>query len=121
MQKGNQLSDPIYHLASPDDAKSLENQSFYSTESLRQEGFIHCCTAYQLPGVIQRYYANTAELVLLTIDSSALGMAPVYENTVGGTELFPHIYGPIDAKAVTRARTLDQVQLQAIVSGDQID
>lgn len=118
MQKGNQLSDPIYHLASPDDAKSLENQSFYSTESLTQEGFIHCCTAAQLPGVIQRYYANATELVLLTIEPDALSAAPVYENTVGGTELFPHIYGPIDATAVSRTRTLGQAQLQAIVSGD---
>lgn len=106
----------VYHLAAPEDADNLANQGVYAAPSLASEGFIHCAGASQLPGVIQRYYASAEDLVLLQIDADQLGEKLVMENTVGGTELFPHIYGEIPAAAIITLKPLDANALQSIAT-----
>ncbi|MFK7852965.1 MAG: DUF952 domain-containing protein [Granulosicoccus sp.] len=90
----------IYHIArSPDLQKRLSTDD-YRCASLKDEGFIHCCDQHQLAGVVNRYYQGVDELDLLMIDVDKLSCALIHENTVGGSELFPHVYGPIDASAI---------------------
>lgn len=78
----------------------------YSCASLSQEGFIHCCNRPQLAGVLERYYQGLTGLVLLEIEPQLLTAKLVYENTVGGEELFPHIYGEINMSAVLSVEEL---------------
>jgi len=56
----------------------------------------------QLKGVIERYYSGATGLLLLHIDSDLLRSELVFENTVGGEELFPHVYGEINMDAVVQ-------------------
>lgn len=75
--------------------------------SLEEVGFIHCSTASQVAGVAERFYADEAEpLVLLTIDVDRLDVEVVHENLDGGSEQFPHIYGPLATQAVVRVEDL---------------
>ena len=90
----------IYHIAQPQDLESARTNGFYSCASLAAEHFIHCCKRNQLAGVIERYYADATGLKLLTIDTDKLTADLVYENTVGGKELFPHVYGRINTDAI---------------------
>ncbi len=113
------MNKPIYHLASPDDNVKLEQTGTYSSPSLETEGFIHCCAANQLPGVIQRYYTDASKLVLLHIDAELLTEELVYENTSGGTEAFPHIYGQINAAAVVDTVMLDQSDIARIAASGE--
>ncbi|MBX2840096.1 MAG: DUF952 domain-containing protein [Gammaproteobacteria bacterium] len=108
----------MYHLANPTDASKLRTGDNYRAPSLDSEGFIHCCTGTQLPGVIQRYYIDAVNLVLLHINADLLTHQPVYENTVGGTELFPHVYGEINATAVQNAITVDQSMLARVAASE---
>jgi len=113
------VNPPIFHLASVADAQLLKEHTNYHTASLDTEGFIHCCTEEQLPGVIQRYYSDAVELVILHIDTERLEASLVFENTVGGTELFPHIYGEINPQAVLSKDALDREDIvQIATSGD---
>ena len=76
--------------------------------TLDQEGFIHCSTPEQVPGVLARYYAGYAgDLVLLTVDPARLAAPLRWDvvDTVTG-ERFPHVYGPITPDAVTSTRLL---------------
>ena len=73
---------------------------------LADEGFIHCSTAEQWPGVVERYYAGVPDLLLLHIDESLLSSPVVVEQLGGATEPFPHIYGPIDLTAVVQVDDL---------------
>ena len=107
----------IYHLATPDDANALAQNQPYTCQSLESEGFIHCCTADQLAGVLQRYYKNADQLTLLSVDPAALGDTLVYENTVGGEELFPHQYGKIAHSAVFRSQRLLRDAIQRLMNG----
>lgn len=90
----------LYHLANPEDTVTIDSNNEYTVASLHSEGFIHCCTEDQLTGVVQRYYQQAQQLVLLSINPDKLTAKLVFENTVGGSELFPHIYGPINAAAI---------------------
>ena len=76
--------------------------------TLEEEGFIHCSTPEQVPGVLARYYATYAgDLALLTVDPGP-ARAPLQwdvVNTVTG-ERFPHVYGPITPDAVTATQLL---------------
>jgi uncharacterized protein (DUF952 family) len=59
-----------------------------------------------VPRVANGAFRGRADLVVLHIDESFL-VAPVqYQNTDGGEELFPHVYGPVEASAVTKVSAL---------------
>ena len=73
---------------------------------LADVGFIHCSTAAQWPGVVERFYAGAPELYLLHVDEAVL-TSPLEWEPVGDTgELFPHVFGPIDVAAVVRVEVI---------------
>ena len=74
---------------------------------LADEGYIHCSTAEQWPGVIERYYSGACDLVLLHVDEHSLTSPLVYEQLPGAPEPFPHVYGPINLDAVVAAERLE--------------
>ncbi len=90
----------IYHIARDADITRLAEGKDYRCASLETEGFIHCCNQQQLPGVTARYYADIDDVHLLIIAVERLTPALILENTVGGDELFPHVYGPIAADCI---------------------
>lgn len=76
--------------------------------NLDDEGFIHLCDADQRAGVWQRFWSGIGEpVVLLTVDATRLDPPIVRENTSGGAELFPHLYGPLSVSAVRSAAAVD--------------
>lgn len=76
---------------------------------MAEQGFIHFCYADQRSGVWQRFWTTETEpVLLLTIDRVKLPIAIVDENTSGGTEMFPHLYGPLPVDAVTSVQQVDQ-------------
>lgn len=73
---------------------------------LADEGFIHCSTAAQWSGVVERFYIGVPDLLLLHIDESLLGVPVVYEQLGGAPEPFPHVYGPIPVDAVVAVEAI---------------
>lgn len=104
----------IFHIADPGDLAKGRAVGEYSSASLDSEGFIHCCTAQQLPGVVERYYGEAPEQVLLTLSLSGLIDPPVWENTSGTEELFPHVYQAIPVEAIVDATPFLPQQLDRL-------
>ncbi len=77
---------------------------------LAEEGYIHCSTGDQWRGVIERYYAGVADLVLLHVDERLLTSPLVYEQLPGAPEPFPHVYGPINLDAVVSTTDPSEVE-----------
>jgi uncharacterized protein (DUF952 family) len=50
--------------------------------------------------VVERYYADATDLILLHVDEQALTSPLVYEQLPGAPDTFPHVYGPINLDAV---------------------
>lgn len=102
----------IFHIATASDWQAARASGSYSTSTLgrtlAEEGFIHASRGDQWQGVRARFYDDVDEpLVLLSIDTDLLG-SPVVDEAVPGTgETFPHIYGPIEVRAVVTVLPLD--------------
>ena len=88
----------IYHIVLPEVWAAFDT-GLYRHASLETEGFIHCSFAGQLDGVIERYYSDEEEVIVLEIESDRL-MSRVLNEPSTGSEIYPHIYGPINRDAI---------------------
>jgi uncharacterized protein (DUF952 family) len=70
-----------------------------------QDGYIHFSAADQLVGTLARHFAGDAEVVVLAVESEALGDALRWEESRGGA-LFPHLYAPLRLAVVREVRRL---------------
>jgi uncharacterized protein (DUF952 family) len=61
--------------------------------------YIHFSTAAQAQETARRHFAGQADLVVLEVEADDLGEALRWEPSRGG-DLFPHLYGPLDARQV---------------------
>ena len=93
----------IYHIVLPDVWAAFDT-GLYEHPSLAVEGFIHCSFAEQLDKVIARYYSGVESVVVLEIESDKL-MSRMLKEPSTGSEIYPHIYGPINRNAIITAET----------------
>jgi uncharacterized protein (DUF952 family) len=84
----------------------------YRSDDLATEGFIHCSTHEKLPYVYAKYYKGQTGLVVLRIDAERLRSPLKWENPEDPSDLFPHIYGPIDLGAVVEVLPMEDVLAQ---------
>ncbi len=89
----------IYHIVLPEVWERFKDEPEYEAESLKSEGFIHCSYRNQLDEVILRYYKDARSVLVLNINPHLLTSELVAEPSTGG-EIYPHIYGPINASAI---------------------
>lgn len=95
----------IHHVTTLLDWQSQESKQEFFPVDYDKEGFIHCCTPAQLPGVIERYFKGKSDLMLLYLDESKLKAELKYEASISD-EKFPHLYGAINWDAVMKAEQL---------------
>ena len=89
----------IYHIVSRADWEAALDSAEYRGDSLETEGFIHCSTRLQVVDVANHWFPGKHGLLLLTIDPGRLSSQVRYEDG-GDGRLFPHVYGPIEIRAV---------------------
>jgi len=100
----------ILHIASKSDWNAAQTHGEYVAPSLDTEGFIHCSTEKQVLHVANAFYRGRTDLVLLKLDETGLKPELKWEPPAGApapgiseTDLFPHLYGPINLTAVALA------------------
>jgi len=97
----------IYHITTNADWTAQRDSPTYEAASLATEGFIHLSTSEQVVGVLERYYRNVPELLLLHVDPDKLTAELRYEAATNN-DLFPHLYGPLNRDAVVNIDPIDQ-------------
>lgn len=70
-----------------------------------QDGYIHFSTSEQVVETAAKHFASQQDLLLIAIDAEKLATALRYEPSRGGA-LFPHLYEPLDLKAVRWVKPL---------------
>ena len=90
----------IYHVTTNKQWLLAQTAGYFEEPSLESEGFIHMSTNEQIAGVLERYYKNIPDLVLLHVDESKLTSDLKYELSPSINQEFPHIFGPINLDAV---------------------
>jgi uncharacterized protein (DUF952 family) len=75
----------------------------YVAAGYEGDGFIHLSTPEQVVRVANARFAGVGDLVLLCVAPDRLSAPLRYEvGDPGSTELFPHLYGPLNADAVVQ-------------------
>ena len=80
--------------------------TFAGSPDDQRDGFIHFSYADQVPGTLERHFANDEMIVLAAWDEAAFASSLKAERSRGGA-LFPHIYG-----AVTKQGLLAWARIQ---------
>ncbi len=93
-------SDYIYHVTTKEEWAAAQLKGQYESATLATEGFIHCSTATQVPGVLERYYKGRTGLVKLKIEKSKVERPLIFELAGSINEVFPHIHGAINLNSV---------------------
>ena len=73
-----------------------------------QDGFIHFSTAAQVPATAARHFRGVKDLLLVAVESDALGDALKWEPSRGG-DLFPHLYGSLPTKLALSVTEFDSI------------
>jgi|GEM_PF-708725 len=81
----------------------------YRGDTLATEGFIHCATPKQLPWVVETFYQGRTGLVVLRIEPGKLTSPLKWESPPDSKEEYPHVYGPIDVRAVVEVVLLEDL------------
>ncbi|MCL7997759.1 DUF952 domain-containing protein [Brucella sp. 21LCYQ03] len=69
------------------------------------DGYIHFSTHEQVRETAAKHFAGQADLLLVSVDATALGDALKYEVSRGGA-LFPHLYDVLPVSAVIKVEPL---------------
>lgn len=96
----------IYHVTRKSDWEKALLLGRYEAASLHTEGFIHNSTSGQVAGVLDRYYRDEKDLLLLHIDETKLTAPLRYELALSINEMFPHLFGPLNLDAVIKTEIL---------------
>lgn len=97
----------IFHLAKQAVWNEARREGVYrGAPSDRADGFLHFSTAEQIIESAAKHRAGESDLVLLSVDDTALGAALVWEPSRGGA-LFPHLYGDLPIEAVRDTAELE--------------
>lgn len=89
----------LYHIVRQDHWDKFKDAFLYFSETFEQEGFIHFSKESQVFGVLERYYKNEDNLVLLSIDESKLTSELRFEKSTNN-EIYPHLYGGLNRDAI---------------------
>jgi uncharacterized protein (DUF952 family) len=89
----------IYKICTADEWRvAVADGVFRGSPADLRDGFIHFSTAEQMRETAARHFAGVDGLVLVAFDDGAMGPGLRYEPSRGG-DLFPHLYGPLQAAA----------------------
>lgn len=91
----------------------MKDNSSYTHPSLKSDGFIHCSTRGQIPLVLNRFFANELNLIVLEIITSQLTSKVIYE--VADGDKYPHIYGEINSNAIKRTHALKRIEGKFVI------
>ena len=83
-----------------------QSGDYHGSAHDRADGFLHFSTAAQLPETLRFYYAGQDDLMLVAVDSTALGAALKWEHSTSRGEDFPHLYGALSCDAMKWARPI---------------
>lgn len=95
----------ILHIAARAAWQEAQAAGAYRGDTLDVQGFIHCSHTEQLVGVANARFRGRTDLLVLVIDETRL-QAELREEEGEPGQLFPHIYGPLNLDAVSRAEPI---------------
>jgi uncharacterized protein (DUF952 family) len=89
----------VFKILDADEWRAAQDTGVYRGSAAdRRDGFIHLSTSAQLPGTLTRHFADADNLMLVAVDTDAMGEGLKWETSSSDT--FPHLYGELALSAV---------------------
>lgn len=96
----------VYKICRRDEWARAEAEGVYrGNADDARDGFIHLSAVDQVAGTLARHFDGQNDLLLVAVDTRALGEALKWEPSRGG-DVFPHLYGPLPLSAVHAVESL---------------
>ncbi len=96
----------IYKICERAAWQAAESAGLYRGSPLdMSDGFLHFSSSAQVGETAAKHFAGQIDLMLVAVDSEALGAALKWETSRGGA-LFPHLYAALPVSAVRWVRPL---------------
>jgi uncharacterized protein (DUF952 family) len=100
------MSEVIYKVVGADEWRDAQAAGVYhGSRDDARDGFIHLSTADQLVGTLAKHFSGQDGLLLVALDTAALGDKLLWEPARGGG-LFPHLYDALPVEAALWTRSL---------------
>lgn len=90
----------IFHLTDETQWADALARGAYRHPTLHSLGFIHLCTKSQLPKVVEQFFPEAEELMVLHVVEKRLGNNLKWEAVPGEEQTFPHQYASIPLEAI---------------------
>lgn len=84
----------VFHLAAPEAWSAAQAVGELTPPTFDVEHFVHCSTAEQLVGTIERHFAGVDRLEIIELDRTTVDDDLRWEESRPG-ETYPHLYRPI--------------------------
>lgn len=99
----------LYKLVRAPDWAAAEASGIVARSAVdERDGFMHLSTAAQVLETARLHFSGVSDLVALEISRASIEADLKFELAPKRGELFPHLYGPLPAAKVGRARPLVQ-------------
>ena len=96
----------VYKIVSASEWELAKSKGvFEGAEIDIQDGFIHFSAAHQVRETAAKHFSGREDLLLVEVDSAALGEQLKWEVSRGG-DLFPHLYDNLSVDCVKRVSEL---------------
>jgi uncharacterized protein (DUF952 family) len=86
-------------------AQACRRGSYGGSRDDLRDGYIHLSAFPQLAGTLAKHFRGQEDLVLIKLDTRALGAALLWEPSRGG-DLFPHLHADLPVAAAREVYTL---------------
>ncbi len=96
----------IYHITTRENWNKSKINGYFSTESLKTDGFIHCSFKNQIIKVAEFLFSGQQDLLLLGIDEIKLESNFISEDLYKLDERYPHIYGKVNLDSIINIEPL---------------
>jgi uncharacterized protein (DUF952 family) len=90
----------VYHITTRSLWEAQQNKRVYLPPTYGLDGFIHLSTLSQVRETAYKFFRGQKDLVVLEIDPSFYPDKLIFEAPGGGSELFPHLYAPLEVDTV---------------------
>jgi uncharacterized protein (DUF952 family) len=96
----------VFKIVDADEWQAAQDIGAYRGSAADQkDGFIHLSTSAQLAGTLSRHFADADNLMLVAVDTDAMGEGLKWEATSSG-DIYPHLYGDLALAAVEWASAI---------------
>ncbi len=110
----------IYHITNKKKWEDAKQNGWYYTDSLNDQGFIHCSYKEQLVKVASSNYKNADNLIILRINEGSLKSKLVIEDLYDSGESYPHIYGLLNVNSVVSVHLLKKSKEGVFILPDEL-